>query len=110
MRTSCSSISTFFTKARTISRRVSQSGSCNPCETRLANSSNWPITSRNSASWVASPIRCRCSSSNLARRSLAAEIRGSNSDLSSNPSPYASINREIIFLTLLTSLPRCSTS
>jgi RNA-directed DNA polymerase len=40
MRTSCSSISTFFTKARTTSRRVSQSGSCNSCETCLANSSN----------------------------------------------------------------------
>ena len=69
MRTSCSSISTFFTKARTTSRRVSQSGSCNSWETRFANSSNWPITSRSSTSWLASSIRCRHSSSSLARRS-----------------------------------------
>ena len=68
MRTSCSSISTFFTKARTTSRRVSQSGSCNSWETRFANSSNWPITSRSSTSWLASSIRCRHSSSSLARR------------------------------------------
>ncbi len=51
----CSSTSTLFTKARTISRRVPQSGSCKPSETRPENASNWPITSRNSASWVASP-------------------------------------------------------
>jgi hypothetical protein len=87
MRTSCSSISIFFTKARITSRRVAQSGSCNCSETRRANSSNWPITSRSSDSWVAASMRCRHSASNLARRSRAAKILGSNSDLSSNPSP-----------------------
>jgi hypothetical protein len=97
MRTSCSSISTFFTKARRTSRRVFQSGSCNSSETRRANSSNRPITNRSSASWVAEPIRSRRSSSNLARRCRAAKILGSNSDLSSKPSPKASISLAISF-------------
>jgi RNA polymerase sigma factor (sigma-70 family) len=87
MRISCSSISTCLTSARTIARRVAQSGSCNSWATCRANSSNWPITSRSSASRPVSPIRCSRSASHWARRCRAAEILGSNSDLSINPSP-----------------------
>ena len=54
--------------------------------TRFENSSNWPITSRNSASRSSSPARRWHSLSSLARRSLAANTLGSNSDFSSKPS------------------------
>jgi hypothetical protein len=94
----------FLINARTISRRVSQPAPSNPSDTRLANSSNWPITSLNSASRSSASAPCLCSSSSLDSRSLAAVTRGSNSDLSRRPSPYASINREIVFLTWLISL------
>src|SRR3954453_16655155 len=51
-----------------ISRRVNQSGSRSCSETRLANSSSWPITTCNSDSWTSwSASRFR-SSSNLESR------------------------------------------
>jgi hypothetical protein len=45
-------------KVRMICRRIVQSGSCNPSETRRTNSSNWPITNRDSDSWLSTSAFC----------------------------------------------------